>query len=702
MPPVYIFLATAGFISAVWLAGRRIQGGRGFGVLSLNLLSALLLLSLVFRPEISIRVAHKEKAALCLLLDTSLSMGLAGNDGKTRIEKAVEYITSEPLLKEYDVTFYTAGEKLRKTEGIEGLDGEPSGFASLILDGLEELNETAGGVYEAVLLFTDGQESRVGEMASCAGAFRTPVLAVGMGGDTVKDVSITGIMSNSPVYAGESARIEVFIRQSGFDGGRKRVVLEENGRVIQEKEVFLEGTERRVVFEIPALPAGQKIYEVKVDAGEEKINANNAMPVFVRAVSPRINMLYVEGSLRWEYKFLKRFIESNPNLSPVFLVRVGENIFQYAGEKKAKAPADIFADTQFLEKFSIIIMGDIGFSSFTPHQRKNLRDFFEVKGKSLLFLGGENFLEGVKDTELEEVVPVLFSGEEQKVSEGRFMPQITGEGRTLPVFSGREEGFPSLSRANNVYGVKRAAVSLLAAEKERLPYVLSGLKLSAEGGRSIFVATDDTWRWMFGSEEEKNAYRFFWGRLIRYMWTPEDSLGIGKTLPEIRTDRNYCAPGEQVEVSFSYQKEGKRQPFEAFLRTPGGKVHPVAVNDLKAFFIPEKKGIHIMEAVSEGKRNFLPILVMEEGGEFMETGRNEAFLKQVAEESGGAYVPFEDIEVLKGMIKKEKKYTARNLALTQVSRRYAILLLFAMLNIAWHLRRRAGAQWENGYGRKTD
>jgi len=690
LPAFLILLISAAALFPVFYVRKKDGSRHRNTFFVINLISAVLILAMIFKPEISVRAPFSAREKIAVLLDTSMSMGIGGKDGRTRLEMAKDFIRAEPFLKSCDISFYTAGEKLEKKEEKEIGVELPRQNASFIISALNELNSKTGDMYKAVILCTDGQESRTEDMQVLEKAFNIPVFVLGMGGDLLQDISITAVSTNSPVYTGEFLRAEVDVIQRGFDNSGSKVVLKENGRVIKETEVFFSGPSATAIFEIAGSAQGYKTYEAEVFPGDgEVVKENNRMPFFARVISPKINILYVEGSLRWEYKYLKRHIESTPGLMPVFLVRVGENIFQYAGDEGRDVPADIFSDSRFLEKFSIIILGDISFSSFTALQRKNIRDFCAVKGKGILFLGGENFMEGVRNTELDEVAPLVTGGDEKNIIEERFLPLLTGEGKTLPVFSGREEGFPFISRANSVYSLKKGSVPLVILERGRLPVVLAAVNVSAEGGKSLFVGTDDTWRWEFGSGQDKAAYRFFWGRLIRYLCAPGDYLATGKILPDIIAEKEYCGTGEKVEVAFSYN-EGKTGPFEAVLRSPDGKTDVLTLKEMKTFIVTGQEGIYTIEASSGGKTNIKPVIARKEGSEFIDTERNEAVLKQIAELSKGSYVAFEEKDRLKEVMKGKRNYVTRNLSFSQDSGKYAILFLFVILNLGWYLRRQTG------------
>ena len=692
---------------------------------TLNGLSAVIILSLIFRPEISVKTVSGRRESLSVLVDTSLSMSISdGTDGATRLEAAKKFIKESPVLKKYKLSLYGFGDAPVKIEDEKQWEElKPLKNTSFIFDAITQVDREAGDDCKGILVFTDGQESRATDTDMLKTNFGKPVFTVGLGSFVPADAGITDVISNSPVYSGENVKIGVYLNQSSLDGRKAQLLLKDGGRVIQEKAIAFSGKTQTVDFDMPSPPSGEHVYQVEVDTGEtdDRIPENNRMNLFVSVLLPKINILYVEGSLRWEYKFLKRYIESNANFSPVFLIRVGENLFNQTGGEGMKIPPDIFGDIRFLEKFDIIILGDINFSSFPSVHLKNLYDFVSTKGKSLLLLGGENLADGLKNTPVQEVIPFRVTGAEKNIISQPFLPAFTEEGKTLPVFGTDTGPFPQLDRANSVTDIKPGTVPILSAGGTRQSAVLVGINTTLSG-KSAFIGTDNTWKWALGNEKEKKAYQVFWSGILRYMWTPEDYSGIGRVVPEIITDRKFYGTGEKISPQFTYRETtpppsssipspspskggsstmfpsplrgegpGGGDNFTASLTTPDGKSVPLEVQSGKTSFTAEKEGLYTIRVTAGGRKNTREIFVSRDGAEFRDTERNEIFLKHIAEfQSGGRYIPFENIGELENILKKKKTFKTRNLSVTQNSFKYLIPLVFILLNTGWYIRRRSG------------
>jgi len=652
---------------------------------------------MIFQPEISFKIRSRGKKVIYVLVDTSCSMGIKDTDGKTRLEKVKNFIAGTPILKNFHSVFYSFGNKIEKFTKEEISQILPNHNSSLIGKSLKKIQNESEQNCAGIIIFTDGGESKFLPFDELKKTLKHPVYPVGIGENKLKDISINYVITNSPVFSGENIKIEVYLKQNGFDRRKIKVRLKRAGKVIREKTIKLSGNMVRMNFEIPQEKTGDFLYEVEVLPENEQIIENNRTSVLVRVLSPKIRILYVEGSLRWEYKFLKRYLESGIHLEPVFLVKVGENIFQQTGAgKKLEIPADIFGDTKFLDHFEIIILGNIDFSFFTSGQFHNLRNFVSEQGKSLIFLGGENFMKGVKTSPMEEILPIHLTGSEGQVINENFIPSFTETGKHFPAFED-SSSFPPLGRINDVKKIKRGSRTILV-KKGGIPLILLALNPGLKG-KCLILGTDETWKWSFGKEKKKKMYHLFWGRIIRYMWSPENYLGIGEKLPEIIPDRKIYGKGEEVNVKFVF-KSGAKQKIKTFLKTPEGKKILLSTKNNTVSFTAEEEGIYLVEAVESHfddirlrrvkngrEKNIKEIIVKKEGAEFDEIGRNEIFLKKIAEISGGEYFPFEKVSQLGEKLVKKKKVIYKNFSVSRNSRKFLIPVVLLFLNLCWYLRR---------------
>ena len=63
----------------------------------------------------------------------------------------------------------------------------------------------------------------------------------------------------------------------------------------------------------------------------ETVTEDNRIDLHVLVTAPRIRVLYVEGSMRPEFKFLRRLLDSDPNVQFMALIRIAGSRFLVQG-----------------------------------------------------------------------------------------------------------------------------------------------------------------------------------------------------------------------------------------------------------------------------------------------------------------------------------------------------------------------------------
>ncbi|MCM8788979.1 MAG: hypothetical protein NC907_04235, partial [Candidatus Omnitrophica bacterium] len=548
----------------------------------------------------------------------------------------------------------------------------------------EAIKKHAGNC-SGIILLSDGYENQFVSWEEMKKKMVLPVYALGIGEPAAKDIGISSVITNSPVYEGETVKISPVISQNGFDGEKIAISLKENGKLVSGKTIEISSGFKRIDFEIPSLSPGDYLYQIVVQQGIGETNIeNNASDFLVRVISPLIHVLYVEGNLRWEYKFLKRYLESDRKLDPVFLVRVGEMTFQQTGGRSIETPSNILGNAKFLQNFHIIIFGDVDFSSFSEHELENLKNFMEKDDRSVLFMGGENFLKGLDRQPVRDILPITLTGNEGSFISGPLKPVAGNGAKNLPIFEDFQE-LPAVDRINVTGNVKPGCVVLFESpEFKTLPIVVT---TTAPGGKCVIVATDSTWKWYYGTQQsEKMAYEKFWGKMIRFLCAPENYLGIGNSIPEISLDKRIYANGEPVSIKFLPGTQIKS--FNSYVVCPDRTRKELTVVDNMASFAPEKEGIHIICVEAEKKINKKEFVVTKAGSEILTPGKDTIFLKKLAEISKGAYFDIENADNLKKILKVRKTLIKRTLAISDETEKYLILIIFVVLSVCWFLRRR--------------
>lgn len=683
-PAVIVFLFFIAILFVIFVAYKKLFLAKKGILPLLHSLCAFLLLCAIFQPEISLSIKTKPRKPILVLIDTSKSMKAKDRTGISKIDKALSFLTKNKYIKRFKPVYYSFGSELTSVHHNEIEKLKPEQDATKIGTSISKALEKHSGNCSGVVVISDGYENQFVSWEELKNKLTVPVYTIGVGDETAKDIGISTVITNSPLYEGETLKISVVISQNGFDGEKIAVSLKENRNLIQGKTIELTSAFNRIDFEIPSLSAGDYFYEVSVQHAIGETNSeNNTYNFLVRSILPVIHILYVEGSLRWEYKFLKRFLESDKKYEPVCLVRVGESTFQQTGGKVIDIPSNILGNEKFLQNFNIIIFGDIDFSSFSESELENLKKFVE-KNKSILFIGGENFLKGLNRGQIKDILPITLTGNENSFIYGTIKIVPGENSKNFQTFE-NIPSLPYLDRINVIENVKESGcVVFESTEYKNSPVVIT---TSSPGGKSVVVGTDSTWKWYYGAQQsEKDAYEKFWGSLIRFLCSVENYLEIGESVPEILMDKHLYAKGETVQIKFIKKQNN---PFTAYIIGPDRSHSELKISDNIASFVPDKEGVYIVCAEFEKKTNKKEFTVTKAGSETENPGKDTVFLKKLSEISGGTYLDLENADKLKKLLGLQKETLKKNIAVTDETEKYLIPLIFALLCICWFLRRRS-------------
>ena len=87
----------------------------------------------------------------------------------------------------------------------------------------------------------------------------------------------------------------------------------------------------------------------------------------VQVVDSKIRVLYLEGTLRAEYgAIVQRFLSRDPDLEFCALVQTRPNVFVQRTNMEGLKLAGLPSDAATLEKFDVILLGDLDSSYWKP------------------------------------------------------------------------------------------------------------------------------------------------------------------------------------------------------------------------------------------------------------------------------------------------------------------------------------------------
>lgn len=486
-------------------------------------------------------------------------------------------------------------------QAIANLAATKENRFSRLGDSLRQVIDGSGGrSLAAVVMLTDGvrnEGDKLPEVAKYARKKKVPLYFIGIGDSHEKpdlhlselEVADNVIVNDKLIFSfhltakglgGEEGQLEIPIHLYETDREGKKL-LGPNGRPKELETVHVKGANLKqgsteVQLGYAPKEAGRKYYVIETPAMPEEVKTSNNRlgPREVMVLKQKlINVLYVEGYGRWEYRFLKRFLSQESdrpgkrkslNLDVVLL--------QSAKEYAQQDPhaLDLIPPKEALEKYDVIIIGDVcpdpalG-KDEAPHVRKRLdlvptflqdvADLVKNQGRGLLMISGERYAPNTySKTPLAEILPIQITKDQSespsdKELETGFRPTLTPEGRLHPIFSFTERTAENEKIWNNlpkpywyatgyrlgpdaevlaVHPTRKAEGGPGQAQRDH-PLIVHQF---AGTGRCLFFGIHETWLWRF--REYEPHYDRFWVQTMRYLARSKQrqiKLKVDKDIP---------------------------------------------------------------------------------------------------------------------------------------------------------------------------
>ena len=549
----------AGALS-VWvcLSGKRLLGPVLFAIFTATMLGMAWCLLM---PGLKNEVTQLRKPRFLIALDTSQSMALTPSKDVPSRWDTVRETLKQPWLKvvaaECDIELYPFSSEPGENLPLDKVSAlKPDGTSTRLRDALKKIAERSAGLNVAgLLLLSDGADTREALDDWAAAPRPFPVFTIRPeppgGWQKEPDLRIDAVSTSRRVTVGWKSEFKVKISGQGTRGAAATVQIFENGELRAEKPVQIpdEGGERELIFEFEHPKIGVSAYRVVVPPlpGEKNKN-DNQYEVNVDVVDARSRLLYVEGIPRWEYKFLRRTLVGETQISPVIFF-TGADGRPVGGTPVGDLTAAM--TPQQLAQFKIVMLGNIDAKELGMDRAKNLAKFVE-DGGSLILLGGTKAWTdgGLVQTDLGRTLPVR--GTDVKVLEGPkpFPVKLSESAAGHPAFAGDASLWQTIPPVLSVFtGFKLSpgAEVLVSAQTPEGPQPVVVTQRFGQG-KVTAILTDSLWRWQLGPEAGKaKPYERFWKQLISWLLPREESL---KQLNvELFADRDRIFLGESLSLS---------------------------------------------------------------------------------------------------------------------------------------------------------
>jgi len=580
---VLAFLAAA---TGAWLAYRRLPGS-GVGRAALGSVRTLLLVWLVAilaGPTLVLPRERVERDRVVLLVDRSASLEIAdlrGDDGRRRSREAqlrsiVEGAAPvwERLAEEHELLWLGFdGGPFELPLGSDGATrsvwpapaelGEPEGVRTRIGRSIgQALDLAAGRPIAGIVLLSDGRTSDPPDRALLRRleVESIPVFAVPLGSSAaLGDVAISLVEAPRRAFPRDRIPVSVQLAATGAPPAAPievRLVDADSGRTLASVGVPVDRLDEPVVLSAQAPQAGgaaNLAWRVEIDPGSaDLVEENNRREIAIEVVDRPVRVLYIEGSPRWEYRFLKSLLVREASIESSIMLLSADRDFAQEGDRPiARLPRspEEFAD------YDLVMLGDVPAGFFAPGQLEMIREQVATRGAGLVVIGGPRHTpRSWERTPLAEMLPftgpLTLAAHEVEV---RLAPtDLAARLGILELDEGTRGGWPiemlegewaRLRYAQRIDPLRlKPTAEVLAEDPDEGAPLLVRMRYGA--GQVLYLATDESWRWRYGRGE--TLPERFWVPLLRLLG--REALAADAAPLRLRVGPALVAAGEPVSI----------------------------------------------------------------------------------------------------------------------------------------------------------
>ena len=658
-------------------------------------------------------------------LDTKQRQAIASSSrldlGKSVLTQSGRKIF-ESLGESLDVSYHAFGQSLRLisdnevmiTEDLMGLEAKEQGTS--ITASLEAVASSGGIPPAGIVLLSDGIDNAKSQRSEVVlqnlGVRGIPVYTVPIGLTDPDDVSIRNIVMQEVAYSGDKVPVRVQIQSKGYERRTARLAVLLNDRRVSSRIIRFDGGLQfeEVDFRVDVYEKGAAQIDVIIEPFDDEISTvNNRVSRSVRIVNEKVNVLYIEGNARWEYRYLRAILKRDPRINATFIAsNVGPEVARNSPEHIERFPDD--REDAF--QYDLVILGDVDASFFTDDELRLLEELIRDRGASLLMLCGPMYSPGsYTGTPVQAMLPVRFDTEAgwKKIAESVY-PVLTREGRSSLVMTLENEVELNDRIWSRMAPMDQLPPLLSAKPGATVLAVLSDSTARDQSyplvawqrygtGKCMSIASDRLWRLRYRTGD-KYHWRV-WSQCIQFM-TLSRLMGEHKRI-RLETDRSVYAVDGQCRL-YAHVLDDSFDPvvqpvFEVYvLSIDGGQAKQlVSLRPDKSqpglyegYFAPPDPGRYRLEANENDQRisSTTEFQVTDVRQELIDTDMSLAHLQRIANLTGGASLGIRELSKLSSLVNDRLITTKVRSERPLWDNSLVVLLLVALLGAEWILRRR--------------
>jgi hypothetical protein len=628
----------------------------------------------------------------------------------------------EALGESLDVSYHAFGQyprlisdnKVVTAKDLTGLEATAPGTS--IAASLEAVASLGGIPPAGIVLLSDGIDNASSQRSEAVlqdlGARGIPVYTVPIGLTDPDDVSIRNIVIQEVAYSGDKVPVRVQIQSKGYERRTARLAVLLNDRRVSSRIIRFDGGLQfeEIDFSVDVYEKGAAHIDVIIEPFDNEVSTvNNRVSRSVRVVNEKVNVLYIEGNARWEYRYLRAILKRDPRINATFISsNVGPEVARNSPEHIERFPDD--REDAF--QYDLVILGDVDASFFTDEELSLLEELIRDRGASLLMLCGPMYSPGsYTGTPVQTMLPVRFDAEAEweKIAESVY-PVLTPEGRSSLVMTLENDVELNDRIWSHMAPMDQLPPLLSAKPGATVLAVLSDSTARDQGyplvawqrygtGKCMSIASDRLWRLRYRTGD-KYHWRV-WSQCIQFM-TLSRLMGEHKRI-RLETDRSVYAVDGQCRL-YAHVLDDSFEPIvQSDFEVVVSGLDDAAVRQriklqpdrsqpglYEGYFSPPGPGRYRMEANEDDRKvsSTTEFQVSDVRQELIDTNMRLDHLQRIAELTGGASLGMRELPGLTSLVNSGLVTTTVRSERPLWDNGIVALLLVGLLGAEWILRRR--------------
>jgi hypothetical protein len=427
-----------------------------------------------------------------------------------------------------------------------------------------------------------------------------------------------------------------------------------------------------------------------------------------------LRVLYVQGALTWDYKFISLATLSDPIIKLTGLTRTSQqSVFRQNVETASELLHGFPASLEELAPYRVVVLANVRPSDLSLDQQELLARFCGERGGGVLMLGGPaTFDTSWTNSRLEKLLPVTFSGgSDPRPLEHEFHLQLTPAALQHPVFRLAETGsvqeiwstLPAFRHFGRVDSAKPGAQVWFSHPTEVGPHGARILMASQPYGAGIstVLCLENLWRWRLAKDSDPQTFDRFWRQLFRWLGNVErQQVRIDVVAQDLR-------PRQDIQIALQRQADPQsmfstnrqflvqvEDPDKHVIQSDSVELADSQQADFR--FHPDRAGLYTLNVRDSGKSLVAarPIEIRETDVELEHTARSIETLGRWASVSDGLAFKVEECPQAADLVAQIQKKVEQQVSRSQNTRQsvglnaWTFTVILGCLTVEWLLRKR--------------